>query len=402
MSDEKTDQVSEEQSVVEEKKTVKDYLGLSAKEGVEAWKKDKENKPEEKPKEEKVSEEKKEVEPTGKEEPVKLTKTVEEDCPDCPGGKKKVEKEPYKIIKVDGKEIPVWSKKEFLEELDKFYTDDKVVDPHQMARDYTQKNQKVAEREKEVLTKSDEVNKIAKDVTQIMKTLESGENLSILSDTEKGKLKKPEEIKKVIAEKLGVDLDFAEEGAVKMVEYMADTEAKNQKVEKENVEMGNMIKLVLIEKAVDGLGEVIKETRKEYPFEEIFEGDTNRTGEQFVAILKNKANNNPTNKSIPELTKETVMEVSMMQRKTRESAPNVPEEKINEKWLKENRPELYEKLTKEGEKKTEEDYRTNDSESPPSLEKRKVSVDTKKEDKEIYATTKDAVKAWRRDKQASA
>jgi len=179
---------------------------------------------------------------------------------------------------------------------------------------------------------------------------------------------------------------------------MAEREAEQQGTAKKNEELEGMVKLVLLEKATSGLGELIKETRKDYPFEEHWEGDNNLTGQQFVAMLTSKAND-PANKGrpLPELTVEVVKELSAIQSGHKDSVPKMPD-KVDEAWLKENHPDLHKKLVAEASDKGVADHLKDLEESPPSLKHRKAEVDTSPKDGEkTYDSTKDAIKAWRKE-----
>ena len=312
-------------------------------------------------------------------------------CTDC-GKDKEPAKEtrtPIEVIKHDGKEIPIYTKEDLLAYAQKGF-------------DYTKKTQDLAKERDEVLTKSEQVNKIAKNVDEIMSTLENDKSLPVLTDAA-GKPKTPEEVKTEIANKLGIELEYADEDSKRMIDYMTEQAMEVHTTKSKNTEMENIVKLIMLKEAVGGLGDIIKESRKDYPFEEHYDPDgNNQTGGQFIAILKAKHENNPNKRPLTVLTRETVKELSEMQKKSRESAPNIPPDKIDEVWLKENRPDLYKKLVTSGQDDGVADYLKTNSESPPSLQKRKVPVDVTSSGPKDFANTKEAIAAWRKNKGASA
>lgn len=372
MTDEqKTDQPIKES--VPEPKTLKDYIGL----GFDDMRKTEGEK----------ADATKDTKPVSKEGTTAEVK-ADKPCTDCgKDGKEKKEetREVYKILKVDGKDVPVYSEEE-------------LIALAQKGHDYTKKTQTVASERSDVLDKSEQINRISKNINEIMDNIQSNKPLPPVTLTKEGDMRSPEEIKKNLITKLGIDVDIADDQTIKLIDYMAEKEAEGLTTKKQNLEMESMVKLVLLKEATNGLGEIIKEARKDYPFEEAYDDDGNNlTGKQFIALLHQKAND-PANKGrqLPDLTLETVKEVSAMQTRAKESAPKMPDN-IDETWLKENHPELYNKLTTTEREKGVADYLKANDESPPSLRSRKTEVDTTSKDgKPVYENTKDAVKAWRR------
>jgi hypothetical protein len=81
-------------------------------------------------------------------------------------------KKPYKVLKVGGKEIPVFSKQELVEKIIEFYPDDnKLVDLAQLPADYTRKTQLLAD------DRRDAEEKVKKEVDKVSDATEKMANL---------------------------------------------------------------------------------------------------------------------------------------------------------------------------------------------------------------------------------
>ncbi len=311
---------------------------------------------EEKKKEEPKVEEKKEVE---------LAKD-EELCPECPGGKKK--KEPYKVIKRKGEEIPVYSEEEY----------DKLAS---QGVDYTIKTQDLAADKKEAETEyqrhADEM-KAMTDKFNAMAINFEERGILPSTKTEEEKPKTKEEVYK----DYGIDPEFAEPWQHRLIDDVIETKEKLKEVTQKNLQNEGFMKNIITEKASAGLAEVIKKAREDYPFEEIFDDNGNNlTARQFVMTLKTKveaAQQAGKAVNIPEITIETVKQFSDMQNKTaKQKGPEIAAD-MSEDDFKAKYPELHSKILEHGKDQGVAEHLDGKTDSAPSLTHRKAEVDTSK------------------------
>lgn len=317
--------------------------------------------------EEATKEEKKKEEPKKEEKKVEVELTKDEElCPECPEGKKK--KEPYKVIKRKGEEIPVYSEAEYEELASK-------------GLDYTKKTQELAtdrkEAEKEYQTKADTMEALTDKFNAMAVRLES-KGLLPSTKTEEEKPKTKEEIYK----DYGIDEEYAEPWQHRLIDEVIETKEKLKEVTQKNLQNEGFMKNIMTEKASTGLAEVIKKAREDYPFEEIFDDDGNNlTARQFVMTLKTKveaAQRAGEAVNIPGITIETVKQFSDMQNKTaKQKGPGIAAD-MSADDIKAKYPELYGKILEHGKDQGVAEYLDGKTDSAPSLTPRKAEVDTSK------------------------
>jgi len=318
-------------------------------------------------KDEVAKEEKKKEAPKPDEKKAEVELAPDEElCPECPEGKKK--KEPYKVIKRKGKEIPVWSEEEYDELASK-------------GTDYTIKTQELAKDKKEAETDyqrhADEMKALTEKFNTMAVRLEAEGKLPS-TKTEEEKPKTKEEIYK----EYGIDEEYAEPWQHRLIDEVIETKNKLKEVTQKNLQNEGFMKNIMTEKASTAVANIIKKAREDYPFEEIFDDNGNNlTANQFVQTLKTKveaAQRAGKAVNIPEFTIETVKQFSDMQSKTaKQKGPEI-EANMSVDDFKAKYPELYSKTLEHGKDQGVAEYLDGKTDSAPSLTQRKTEVDTSK------------------------
>ena len=356
MAEEKDQALTEQSTEVEEKEptTLDEHFDIGF-EKLEAEATAKE----EKKKEETKPEEKKDIE---------LAKD-EELCPECPEGKKK--KEPYKVIKRKGEDIPVYSQEEY-------------DDLASKGLDYTKKTQDLASDRKDAEAKYQEKEDVMTALTEKFNAMAiSFEERGILPST-KIKEETPK-TKEEIYKDYGIDEEYAEPWQHRLVDEVVKLKEDLKESKQKNLQNEGFIKNIATKEATKGLADVIIEAKKKYPFEEIFSDDKkiNYTARQFVRAMKEKVDTakeagNPYN--IADIAIETTKEFSEMQRKTAEKkGPGIAAD-MSVDDIKANYPELYGKILEYGKDQGVAEHLDGKTDSAPSLTQRKVEVDTSKKE----------------------
>jgi hypothetical protein len=247
-------------------------------------------------------------------------------CPNCPPEKGT----PYKILKVDGKEVPVYSEEE-------------LISMAQQGVDYTKKRQRDAEYEKELDARDKKWESMQDPIKKLLDKLEGGKLLTT----------KPEA--KVINE----DDPFGEPDEVEEIEDPA-AKAKLEAAEKRIKELESKLDPVFKEQANKQLDETVNRldsqyqaAKQEFPFDEVIREDTkdNVTGKVFagfVGLLHNaemirkaqKPDYEP--RPVTELIKEAAKEFSFMVSKYREGS--VAPTQMTKDQLLQTYPELVQQI----------------------------------------------------------
>lgn len=274
----------------------------------------------------------------------KKTAPVEEDdCPECDQAEKdrrKAEKaakkaagdkKPYKILKVGGKDLPVYSKQELVEKIVELYgDDDSLVDLGQMSADYTRKTQALAAERKEaeaaVKAKADGLETKASEVNKLIDKLEKG-GLLTKAETKEERADQIEEVaggpadKAEIYKEFGIDPAYAEVPQKKMVEAIYQMRKSLEKV-------NEFVDQATNERIQNAFDKVIAEERKKFPYDDIANDQgQNLTDIQFRAIVQGKRQalglaegTKPTMEQAVQIVRDSVKEVHLLQKKSKDTA----------------------------------------------------------------------------------
>lgn len=266
------------------------------------------------------------VEP--KESP-KPEQKAEEDCPDCPpAGETSQDKKPIRVLKHQGKDVPV-------------YTQKQLDDLAQQGFDYTKKRQADAADRKKWEEEFAERN---------ARTNEQAKRLDALIAQQEGKAQKPtEEVPKKakepteedILKEFGVDPEYATDYEKRVV-----TELVARRKETEQLKQVNQ--LMLLNEVFRRVSQSIEQAQREYPIEDVLREDGKSiTQEQVVTVFKAKLENpNNSNRPIQELATETIKDIHEFQKKVKAPAPaaSIDEEKMTPEEFAKAYPKLFAKL----------------------------------------------------------
>ena len=220
------------------------------------------------------------------------------------------EKTPYKILKVQGKEVPVYSEEEY----------DSLASK---GLDYTKKTQTLAderrtaesqlkEEEKRLADASIELNKTL-DKLMEMKKSERPEEFNATKDEKEATI--PEAEAKVYQE-FEIDPRFAQPHEIKMVKEFVAQRAKIDKIEAVTMAIQQ-------EKADTLIRATIAKERETHPYEDIIDDQgVNLTEVQLASIITSKktaAEKAGQQPDAMQILKESVMEVHQAQQKTRDA-----------------------------------------------------------------------------------
>lgn len=267
----------------------------------------------------------------------------EDDCPECDQAEKdrrKAEKaakkasgdkKPYKILKVGGKDLPVYSKQELIEKIVEFYgDDDATVDLGQMSADYTRKTQALAAERKEaeaaVKSKADGLEAKASEVNKLIDKLEKDGLLS-KAETKEERADQIEEVtggpadKAEIYKEFGIDPAYAEVPQKKMVEAIYQMRKSLEKV-------NAFVDQATNERIQSAFDKVIAEERKKFPYDDIVNDQgQDLTDIQFRAVVQGKRQalglaegTKPTMEQAIQIVRDSVKEVHLLQKKSKDTA----------------------------------------------------------------------------------
>ena len=316
MADENLDQEAKPQSL-------SDFMDLGQKDGAFSPESKKEAKPE------------KET-PEPKQETKATDAKADDECKDCSEAEKAErakakKKEPYKIIKVGGRDYAVESEEEALALMQK-------------GVDYTQKTQDVAEQRKEVDKKAETVEALSKKFDGIWKAIDEEDGIKNITTTTEGEQKSPEEIKNALYKTLELDPDITETETLKIVDYLAKIEAKNENLEQRNKQTEGIVKLFLADKAQANLVTIIEKTAEEFPVEKVLDDKGNNlTALQIVQTMFAKSQepaNKKAKKTLPELAVEAVKQIHSLQKSGNKDVPKLPD-KVTRDELEKRYPDIF-------------------------------------------------------------
>jgi hypothetical protein len=304
-----------------------------------------------------------------KEEPKKEASAPEtEDCPECPGGKKEKppvdERKPIKTIKVQGKDVHLYTEQEIDEYLSK-------------GIDYTKKTQTLAEEKRGLMTREEQLQE------QFRTLQEKVEKLSTYQKPERDADAPPEKTR-TIFEEFEIDEDYAEPWQKKMLTHIQSLRNMNDEMASRSDKMSRALEMMLMEKSVNVIEGAIQKAREEFPVRQILdEGGEDITKKQFITLLAQKANEQmgkPQPRSMPELAREAVKEIHDFQRLASGQAVNqvvdmIPkDDAVNVDDFKTKYPKAYNAIKDNA----VADYLARRDELPPTLNKTGADVSTAK------------------------
>jgi len=302
---------------------------------------------------------------------------VEDDCPGCEKAererqakaKEQASRKPYKILKVQGKEVPVYSEEE-------------LINLAQMGTDYTKKRQADSEDRKkwesEVQEKHDQLEGLTEKFNKMMANLRPGEAIPGIGPVAPAS---PEPIsKKSIYEEYGIDPEYADAYQKKMIDDVVELRKRASQYDTKFQELENITNKVILKEAMGTLGETIKKAREEFPIDEIMseDGSENLTLRQFVALMKAKdevARSRGQKSDINEVARETVRDLHYIQSKAKQTAaPDISDE-MNEDDFMAKYPNLAKRLSAKIGTKAVVEHEAEEAKLPPSLETKRREVD---------------------------
>lgn len=218
------------------------------------------------------------------------------------GDKSNSDKVPFKVLKVQGKDVPVYSEEE-------------LIELAQKGSDYTKKTQTLAEEKRaaEAALKEEE-KKLADAATDLNKTLDQmmklkEERKSVDSpDVPKDNTEIPPVEASIYAD-YGIDPKYAQPHEIKIVKDLAEVKAQMRSIQQE--------------RATAEINKIIAKERETYPYEDVVDDQgQNITESQIASIVTAKrtaAERAKENLDPAKWLKEAVREVHIAQQKTRES-----------------------------------------------------------------------------------
>jgi len=307
-------------------------------------------------------------------EPEKKAETkAEPDCPGCDKEKKAAEEKrtPYRILKVNGKEVPVYSEQE-------------LADLAQQGVDYTQKRQLDSDEKRkwegEYENKHKELTDLTEKYERLFQQIKPGERIP--GTDQAVKPIEPVNKKDLYAE-YGIDPEYADSFQKKAIDDMANLQGKIGAYEQKIQQIEAFTNQMILKDTATKIGAIIKEEKEKYPFDDIMseDGKQNLTYSQFASLLLSKeqqAKAEGRKVDLAEIVRETVRDVHYIQAKSKATAaPAVANELSPDEFAKQY-PDLYKKLEERIKGGAVADYEADKAKIPPSLETKKIEVNPNK------------------------
>ncbi len=301
-----------------------------------------------------------------------------EPCPGCDKAKAEeakakadAERKPYKILKVQGKDVPVYSEQE-------------LIDMAQMGVDYTKKRQADADEKRkwegEYEGKHRELSDLAEKYEKMLSVLKPGERIPGTEQTFKPA--EPVSAKSIYAE-YGIDPEYADGFQKKMIDDQVAMREKVAAYETKLQQVEAFTNAIVLKETATNLGKVIKEERDKFPIDEIMseDGSENLTQKQFASMIlaKNEQARSQGKKlDLAEASREVVRDIHFMQSKSKTvAAPDISNELTPDQFAAKY-PDLYKKVAEKVTGKAVAEYVETKENLPPSLDSRKHEVDLSK------------------------
>lgn len=309
---------------------------------------------------------------------VKPAEAKEEPCPGCDKAKAEeakakadAQRTPYKVLKVQGKDVPVYSEEE-------------LVNMAQMGVDYTKKRQADADEKRkwegEYESKHRELSDLAEKYEKLLTTIKPGERIPGTEQT----FRPAEPInKKSIYEEYGIDPEYADGFQKKMIDDQVAMREKVAAYETKLQQVEAFTNAMVLKETATNLGNVIKQERDKFPIDEIMseDGSENLTQKQFASMIlaKNEqAKAQGKKPDLQEMAREVVREIHFMQSKSKTvAAPDISNELTPEEFAAKY-PDLFKKVSDKIQGKAVADYVESKENLPPSMASRKTEVDISK------------------------
>ena len=308
----------------------------------------------------------------------KPAEAKETPCPGCDKAKAEeakakadAERKPYKILKVQGKEVPVYSEQE-------------LIDKAQMGIDYTQKRQADAEDrrkwEGEYEGKHRELTELTERYEKLFSTIKPGERIP---GTEQAFRPAEAPTKDMIYKEYGIDPEYADGFQKKMIDDQVAMREKVAAYETKLQQVEAFTNAIVLKETASNLGKVIKEERDKFPIDEIMseDGAENLTQKQFASMIlaKNeRAKAEGKKLDLGEAAREVVRDIHYMQSKSKTvAAPDISNGLTPEEFAAKY-PDLFKKLSDKIQGKAVAEYVESKENLPPSLDSRKHEVDLSK------------------------
>lgn len=288
----------------------------------------------------------------------------------APADQKPDDRKPIRILKVQGKEIPVYTEKE-------------LDDYAQMGIDYTKKRQADTEDrrkwEETFEKKSTELNTMGKKFNDIWDSLEKKNFKPEVETKGLHELTSDAPIEKVY-EAYELDPEFARPHEKKLIGDVHAMRGMLTKMDEAVRESSKALHFFQVKEVVTQMGRIIEDEKKNSPFEDVFDdAGKSLTLQQFSQSLTSKAKAAVAagqQLDLNALTRETVREISLQQSKAKDSVA-ISEDMSEEEFIKKY-PKLAAKLGRTAGQQALDKHTEERSKVPPSLDKRSREVDLKK------------------------
>ena len=288
---------------------------------------------------------------------------AEEECPSCEKAQRAKEaaekakaegKKPYKVLKVQGKEVPVESEEE-------------LIKLAQMGVDYTKKTQGVSDERKEMLGMKSQFQAMSEKIESLV------QNFGKPSPAAKEEAKPVTE--KTVFEEYNLDPELADESQKLMVTDLRSLKKERAELRGKIDKLEEMSKMLLTKELLGMVQNTVKETIKDFPVDDIQdEHGRSLTQAQFTSLLTQKAQANQ-DKPLDELARETIMELHEAQIRAKESATqgeSIAEDADIEEF-KAKHPKLFDRIAEKG----VADHLATRKDVPPTLRGRGAEVSPK-------------------------
>lgn len=299
---------------------------------------------------------------------------------------KKEERKPIKILKVQGKEIPV-------------YTEDELVEYAQKGIDYTQKRQAdSADRKKweeEYQGKADELNALGKRFNEIWDRLEKSgfkpaeakaKAQEIVEKEEAGgSTQAGDDILEMPIEKVyeayGLDPEFARDHEKKLINDVITMRKTLAQMDGAVKASQKALHFFQVREVIGEMARVIDDERKQNPFDDQVDEATGKslTLEEFSTLITSKARAvvaQGKKLNLDALTRETIREISTKQSKAKDTVA-ISDDMSEEDFIKKY-PKLAAKLGKTAGQEAVDKAAEKKSSVPPGLDRRAKEVETKR------------------------
>ncbi len=316
------------------------------------------------------------------------TKSKEEaECPGCEKAKKEAavkgegEKKPYKILKVRGRDIPVYSRQELIEKISEFYgpdADGQLVNLGQMSLDYQQKRQHDAEErrqwEMEFNIKKSEVDKGLEKFNSVWERLEREKTKGQEGEPQKPPVAVSEEMSEsALMKRYQIDEEYAEPFHKEMIKDIIGLKSGLLESRRLLQEMGKTTQVLIAEKALNIIEASAKDEMEKFPVKDILsESGESLTRKEFIEKLGRKASAKENQgRPWPDLAREAIREIHDSQEQMKTLGHEEVEVPKTAEDLRKKYPDLYEKIREEELAK----FKADQGELAPALESRRGDIE---------------------------